>query len=382
MLPDPPPAVLDGPCPVSGAAGLPARAAAFLLDPGLTAGRDEAEVRARLLEAGEEIRSSGTYRHRTAELVHGSRVAWRNHARCVGRLHWKALRVLDRREATTAEEVFQACVDHLRIATNGGQLLPVITVFAPRRPDGQAIRVWNPQLVRYAGYRMADGSVLGDPLHVEFTEAVRALGWRGPGGRFDVLPLVVSVPGRPPRWFDLPADAVLEVPISHPELADLAELGLRWHAVPAISDMRLEIGGVDYPACPFNGWYVGYEVGARNLADADRYDMLPRVAALMGLDTGREDSLWKDRALVELNRAVLHSFRQAGVHMVDHHTVTRQFVTHEERELRHGRTTPADRDWIVPPLSACTTPVFSRRYAYAASTPDFHRQPAAWDPSS
>jgi nitric oxide synthase oxygenase domain/subunit len=51
--------------------------------------------------------------------------------------------------------------------------------------------------------------------------------------------------------------------------------------------MRLTIGGVQYPLAPFNGWYMGTEIGARNLADADRYDMLPTVAARLGLDTSR-----------------------------------------------------------------------------------------------
>ena len=32
-----------------------------------------------------------------------------------------------------------------------------------------------------------------------------------------------------------------------------ADLGLRWHAVPAIDNMCLEIGGICYPAAPFNG---------------------------------------------------------------------------------------------------------------------------------
>ena len=68
------------------------------------------------------------------------------------------------------------------------------------------------------------------------------------------------------------------MPLSHPEYRWFAGLGLRWHAVPAISNMRLEIGGIDYPAAPFNGWYMGTEIGARNLADADRYDLLPVVA--------------------------------------------------------------------------------------------------------
>ena len=40
--------------------------------------------------------------------------------------------------------------------------------------------------------------------------------------------------------------------------------------------MCLEIGGICYPAAPFNGWYMGTEIGARNLADTDRYDQLPR----------------------------------------------------------------------------------------------------------
>ena len=102
------------------------------------------------------------------------------------------------------------------------------------------------------------------------------------------------------------------MPLTHPEHGWFAELGLRWHAVPVISNMRLTIGGVNYPLAPFNGWYMGTEIGARNLADPDRYDMLPMVAARMGLDTSRESTLWRDRALVELNRAVLWSFEQAG----------------------------------------------------------------------
>src|SRR5258708_37001189 len=59
------------------------------------------------------------------------------------------------------------------------------------------------------------------------------------------------------------------------------------------------------------------------------------------LDTRSDRSLWKDRALVELNAAVLHSFAQAGVAMVDHHTVARQFMLHQEREMKAGRTTNA-----------------------------------------
>src|SRR3712207_2954978 len=130
--------------------------------------------------------------------------------------------------------------------------------------------------------------------------------------RSDVLPLAIETPTEGVRLYDLPETAVLEVPLSHPEYRWFAELGLRWHAVPAISNLRLTIGGVHYPLAPFNGWCMGTEIGARNLADADRYDMLPVVARLMDLDTSSESTLWRDRALVELNRAVLWSFERAG----------------------------------------------------------------------
>lgn len=45
-----------------------------------------------------------------------------------------------------------------------------ITIF-PQRTDGKHdFRVWNTQLIRYAGYKQPDGSVLGDPANVELTE--------------------------------------------------------------------------------------------------------------------------------------------------------------------------------------------------------------------
>ena len=34
----------------------------------------------------------------------------------------------------------------------------------------EEFRVWNSQLIRYAGYKQSDGSIIGDPVNVEFTE--------------------------------------------------------------------------------------------------------------------------------------------------------------------------------------------------------------------
>ncbi|MFX4294400.1 nitric oxide synthase oxygenase [Streptomyces bohaiensis] len=337
-------------------------------------------LRARMRQVRQAVAAVGTYRHTTAELTFGARVAWRNSSRCIGRLYWNSLKVLDRRDATTPDRIHRHLVDHLRTATNGGRIRPVLSVFAPSTPTTAAPRVWNSQLVRYAGYRLDDGRVLGDPANVAFTETVRRLGWRARYGRFDLLPLVVEgTDGRGPRLFELDPRDVLEVPLVHPDHPFFAGLGLRWHAVPAISHMRLRIGGVDYPLAPFNGWYMGTEIGARNLTDSDRYDLLPAVAAGLGLDTSREDTLWRDRALVETNVAVLHSFRAAGVRITDHHTESRRFLTHIEREEAAGRRVPAQWSWIVPPMSGGITPVFHRYYDEQEQHPAFHLDDDARD---
>jgi nitric-oxide synthase len=318
----------------------------------------------RMRQVCAEIDATGSYRHTAEELTFGARLAWRNAARCIGRLYWRSLWVRDRRSVAAPEEVAAECVEHLRVSTRDGRIRSTITVFAPDRPGAPGPCIHNEQLIRYAGYRSGGGVVIGDPRAAAFTERVLASGWEPPAGpgRFDVLPLLVSGSAGPPVLVDLPADAVLEVPISHPELSWFADLGLRWHALPAISNMPLSVGGVRYPAAPFNGWYLNTEIGARNLADVDRYDQLPVIAARLGLDTTTPRTLWKDRALLELLTAVQHSFDLAGVRMADHHTESERFLAHVDSEERAGRACPADWSWIVPPVSAATTGVFHRYY--------------------
>ncbi|WP_311922052.1 nitric oxide synthase oxygenase [Microbispora sp. H10836] len=332
-------------------------------------------VEQRLREVFAEIEQTGTYTHTTGELTFGARVAWRNSNRCIGRLYWRSLQVRDRRHVDTADGVAEECVEHLRTATGKGRIRPTITVCAPDRPGERAPRILNDQLIRYAGYVREDGSVLGDPANARITMRALRMGWRGDGTRFDVLPLVVEAKGALVLR-EVPRDAVLEVPLRHPAFPWFADLGLRWHAVPAIANMSLEIGGVSYPCAPFNGWYMGTEIGARNLADRDRYDQLPVVAEQLGLDTSHDRTLWRDQALVELNVAVLHSFAEDGVTITDHHTEARRFMTHLEREERSGRVCPADWSWIVPPLSGAATPVFHRYYDDVRLTPAYvHRPP-------
>jgi nitric-oxide synthase, bacterial len=331
----------------------------------------------RLREVRREIDATGTYWHTSAELEFGAQVAWRNSARCIGRLYWRSLQVRDRRDVAAAPDIAAESIAHLREATNGGRIRPMITVFAPDAPGRPGPRILSSQLIRYAGYRTADGTVIGDPANVDLTRLASHLGWPGgqPPGRFDVLPLLVQDAGAAVTKHELPADALLEVDIRHPEFGWFADLGLRWHAVPVISDMYLDIGGVSYPAAPFNGWYMGTEIGSRNFGDTGRYDQLPEIARRMGLSTASDRTLWKDRAMTELNIAVLHSFSTAGVTITDHHTESDRFLRHLEREERHGRACPADWTWIVPPATSSATPVFHRYYQNADQTPNFYRHP-------
>ena len=333
----------------------------------------EPRIEARLAEVDREYKRSRTYTQTTEELAYGAKVTWRNSANCIGRIFWESLNVRDLRHLTTAAEIFAALVEHIELATNNGNIRPHISIFAPQQPGKKGIRIWNPQLIRYAGYRQDDGSVVGDPAHCELTETCQHLGWRGKGTQFDVLPLIIQMPDRPPEWFEIPSQAILEVPLGHPDYPWFTDLGLKWHALPAVSDWRLEIGGVSYPMAPFSGWYMCTEIGARNLGDVQRYNLLPIVAEKMGLNTRSKLSLWKDQALVTLNAAVLHSFAQQGVSIVDHHTASSQFIQHMEREAQAGRMVPADWGRIVPPISASATEVFHRDMDNVCLKPNFFR---------
>lgn len=333
----------------------------------------------RLRQVRGEIESAGTYEHTAAELAFAARVAWRNSSRCIGRLYWRSLQVRDRRHVTAGLDVAAEAVSHLREATNGGRIRPLITVFAPDAPGRPGPRILSSQLVSYAGYEAAGGAITGDPVNAGITRLACDLGWRGgdPPGRFDILPLLVQQAGAAPVRFELPADAVLEVPLSHPDFGWFAGLGLRWRAVPVISDMYLEAGGIRYPAAPFNGWYMCTEIGSRDLGDACRYDQLPVIAKSMGLSVASDRNLWKDKALTELNLAVLHSFQEAGVTITDHHTESARFLKHLDQEERRGRACPADWTWIVPPAAASATPVFHHVYEDFDQTPNFYRHPPA-----
>lgn len=336
-------------------------------------GLDATKQSVRMQEIYHEINHTGTYTHEPFELKHGAKMAWRNSNKCIGRLLWDTLEVFDARKVETAEQAYDELINHINFATNEGKVQSTITVFPPRKNGKDPLRIWNHQLIRYAGYE-SNNEIIGDSASLTFTKACEQLGWQGNKTNFDVLPLVIQEQGMQPKFFDIPKEIIKEVPITHPDYAAFEQLHAKWYAVPIISDMRLEIGGIDYPMAPFNGWYMGTEIGARNLADTDRYNLLPKIAEIMKLDTRLNRSLWIDKALVELNIAVLHSYHKNGVTLVDHHTAAKQFKNFEKNELKKGRSVTGNWSWLIPPLSPASTNIYHRPYDNTIVSPNYFYQ--------
>ena len=100
------------------------------------------------------------------------------------------------------------------------------------------------------------------------------LGWKPKYTEFEILPLVLQANGQDPEMFELPPELTTEVALIHPKYDWFKELNLKWYCVPGVSSMSLDVGGLVFTACPFNGWYMQTEI-ARDLADINRYNKLP-----------------------------------------------------------------------------------------------------------
>jgi nitric-oxide synthase len=337
------------------------------------------ELEQRIAAARQELADTGVWQKTPEELGFAAQVAWRNAERCVGRLYWKGLHLRDCRNLTNPDEIAEALFEHLRFAWNQGDLRPAITVFSPGTREVPGPRIWNPQLLRYAGYRLRSGRQVGDPAQNAVTELIRKLGWEPAGTDFDLLPLVVETAEHGPRLYELPADCRYEVPLSHPQHSWLAQRSLKWYAIPAVSDMALDAGGVMYRCAPFNGWYLNTEIAARNLTDTNRYNLLPELAERLGLDISSERTLWRDRTMLMLHEAVLHSFDRAGVKMADHHAVCHEFLEFCRNEQSAGREPAGKWMWLVPPFSSSATVLYQEPFRDQAFKPAYRLQKPVWE---
>lgn len=336
----------------------------------------EAQLQQRLDKIYLDYRRSHTYEQAKSELIYGAKVAWRNSTIGAEQIFWESLNVRDLRHLTTAEEIFAEIVNHIQQATNEGNIRSTISIFAPDFPGQPGIQIWNSQFICYAGYRQTNGSIIGDPDQTKLTRLCQDLGWQGQGTAFDILPLVIQMPGKPPQWFELPSENMMEVSIAHPDYEWFTGLGLKWHVLPTVTNWRLEIGGISYSCAPFNGWYMNAETVVRNISKAHRYNVLPSIARRMGLNTGSTLSIWKDQALFELNRAVLHSFTMRGVSIVDRENATAQRMQYWHKEAQAKQITPADRSRTRLPLSVSIAKVLAQEKQFICLKPNFFPQPA------
>jgi nitric oxide synthase oxygenase domain/subunit len=218
-------------------------------------GERKAQVLSELLE-------NGTYTHTQEELVHGARVAWRNSAKCIGRITWKALHVRDMRHINDPDAMFNQILEHHKVATDGESIAAVATVFRARHSQERfGPRFWSPQFVRFACHEMEDGSLLGDKANLQLTRAALSLGWRPPATKteFDALPFIIEHPSGGPRMYNVPAEEARYIAIEHPHYPAVKELNLKWCSVPTISNFGLRLGGLDY-SLVFNGWFMCTEI--------------------------------------------------------------------------------------------------------------------------
>ena len=264
------------------------------------------------------------------------------------RISWNTLVIRDCRNCESPQEIFHETVEHLKLATGGVSIQSVMTVFRPRQINEiWGVRFLSSQIIRYAGYVIDGGNseILGDPANAELTSYLIAKKlWVPPKvqSAFDVLPLVLKLPGNDvPFLYTLPKEAVHEVHFEHPNYPKAKQLGYKWNAVPAITNMSMNLGGIHFPCCPFNGWFVSTEI-ARNLLE--RYKVTDPLAGVFGIDSG--DRMLHQKVASELENMILHSFDKNNFTIVDPRSVGKSFMTHCKKERSAGRDCPGQWSWI------------------------------------
>ena len=72
---------------------------------------------------------------------------------------------------------------------------------------------------------------------------------------------------------------ILSMPLSYTSLPAISGLGLQWFSVPGVSWLMAEVGGLQFPASPFSGWYSSVEI-LRDFLEECRYPGLMKVSKL------------------------------------------------------------------------------------------------------
>ena len=211
-------------------------------------------------------RLGGPWSQTPEELAFGIKRAWRNSRKCIGRNHYQELKLCDLRSVTSSLAMAEELLRNLLEVFNNGRVEPTVFVFPPRANNSRGPIILNEQVLDFAGYELDNGAILGDPSNVGLTKAMIELGWNPPRERtrWDLLPLVTMAENDGPAMVEVPAPISDLVTISHPQYAEAFDkLDLKWKAAPALTRLGFDIGGCQYTAAPFIGWYVTNEIHSR-----------------------------------------------------------------------------------------------------------------------
>lgn len=286
--------------------------------------KTDEEFEDRMNSALDEIRSScrqaivrgdrdegtvgGNWMQTSKELEFGIRRAWRNARKCIMRSHCEELQLVDLRAVTTSKDMAIELIKGMTAAFDDGNIRPTVFVFPPRAIDERGPMIWNSQVLSFAGYEIEDDSILGDPMNAQLTKDIIELGWKPPEtkSRWDLLPLVTMAFGDAPAVVELPPNLRQLVDIRHPRYsAEFERMDLKWVPFPALTRFGFDIGGVQYTATPFIGWFMDAEIGVRDLADSFRYNVLPEIALALGPEDIKSVSLENFGDLPEYEKLAL-----------------------------------------------------------------------------
>ena len=122
-----------------------------------------------------------------------------------------------------------------------------------------------------------------------------------------------------------------------------------------------------------------YGVSAQR-REAEQYlEQFKERAERMGLDMSRDRTLWRDKAMIMLNKAVLLSFERTGMKMANHHEAAHEFLDFCRVEQNMGREPYGRWMWLVPPTFSSATPLYQEPFRDVSIKPAFHYQRAAWE---
>ena len=207
-------------------------------------------------------RLGGIWSQTYEELEFGIKRAWRNSRKCIGRNHYQELKLCDLRSVTSSIAMAEELLRSLLEVFNNGRIEPTVFVFPPRANNSRGPMVLNEQVLDFAGYELDDGTILGDPSNIGLTKVMIELGWKPPQTRtrWDLLPLVTMAEGDSPAMMEVPAPISDLVSIRHPQYVEaFSRLDLKWKPAPALTRLGFDIGGCQYTAAPFIGWYATNE---------------------------------------------------------------------------------------------------------------------------